>query len=310
MKLPKLPKPGDTISLIAPASPLPDQGKLPECIAAIESLGLKVKPHPTLEIRRDYLAGTPEERAKDIMTAFKDPDTTAILCLRGGFGTAHVLPLLDWDVIARSGKLFSGFSDLTALMTPMFSQSKLISLHAPTATFFAKEKEGVEASRNGLKRFLFEPWEGLSYRELCGDDFKAKVIVEGTARGRILGGNAAVFASLFGSQWIPTDEKFILFLEDIGEKPYRLDRYVTQILQSNLADRISGVALGQFTDCAPGSEDRDDADTVLTRLLKPLGVPVLAGLPIGHDYPSFPIPIGMEAVLDGKNGDLILGAGA
>lgn len=310
MKTPKLPKPGDTVSLIAPASPLPDQGKLPDCIAAIEALGLKVKPHPTLEIRRDYLAGTPEERAADIMAAFRDPETTAILCLRGGFGTAHVLPLLDWEAIARSGKLFSGFSDLTALMTPLVSQSRLISLHAPTATFFAKEKDGVEASRAGLKRFLFESWKGISYRELCGGDYEGKMISKGTARGRLLGGNAAVFASLFGSRWMPTEEPYILFLEDIGEKPYRLDRYVTQILQSSLAGKIAGVVLGQFTDCVPGSEDRDDAETVLARLLKPLGVPILAGLPIGHDYPSFPIPIGMEAVIDGSGGDLILGSGA
>lgn len=305
-QLPKLPKPGDTVSLLAPASPLPDQSKVNDCVAAIESFGFKVKRCPTLELREDYLAGTGEQRAADLMKAFQDPETTAILSLRGGFGTAHMLPLLDWEAISASGKLFSGFSDLTALMTPLLAKSNLISLHAPTSSYFIKEKDTLEAAREGLRRFLFQDWHGLSYRELCGEHFKPVTIQEGTARGRILGGNAAVFASLLGTPWVPDEGPFLLFLEDVGEKPYRIDRYVTQIAQSALVSRVSGVILGQFTDCEPGSDDRDDVMTVLSRLLKPWGVPVLAGLPIGHDYPSYPLPIGMEATLDGRAQDLIL----
>lgn len=305
IRLPGLPRPGDRVALLAPSSPLRDQADLPRCIGAIGALGFDVKPYPTLERRDGYMAGTPAERASDLGDAFRDGEISAIFSLRGGFSAAHVLPLLDWEALRSSTRLFCGFSDLTALLVPLAIRSQLASLHAPTASYFLRRRKGIATARRALQRLLFHPWEGLSYREMCGSDFQPRMITPGSARGRILGGNLSVLASLMGTPWVEgLDAPILLFLEDVDERPFRLDRYLTQILQSPLRNWVAGVLLGQFTGCAdPGGQTAAD---VMERLLTPLGVPILSGIPIGHGVPSFPLPIGAEALLDGETGDLIL----
>lgn len=303
--LPKFPKPGAQAALLAPASPLADQSDLDRCVANAEALGLQIKRYPTLTKRRDYMAGTEKERARDLMRAFTDDKIEAILCLRGGYSTCHVLPLLDWKVIKQSRKLFTGFSDLTSMLTPLAALSGLASLHAPTMGYF-KENAPRKRSMEALQAFLFGPWGSTSYRELCGKDFQPNALRKGKAQGRLIGGNASVFAALAGTPYMPKRGPFILFLEDIGEKPYKLDRYVTQLIQSGFMEQVAGVALGQFTECDPTGGDTGKAEEVIARLLAPLKIPVLAGLPIGHDEPSYPLPIGVEAELNANKGDLTL----
>lgn len=303
---PALLKPGDQVALIAPSSPFANPADLEPAVASTEALGLVVKRYPTLTLREDFMAGTPEQRARDLRKAFLDPKVKGIVCIRGGYSAGHLNPLMDWKELGATGKLFSGFSDITTILTALASQGGLVGLHAPTMGFLGRQDEPTADSREALKKFLFSPWKGTSYRELCGKYWKPRTIRRGVAEGRLLGGNAAVFAGLIGTPVIPKKGPFILFLEDIGEKPYRLDRYVTQILQSSLRDQITGVVLGQFSDCEPGGADKHDALTVLARLLTPLKIPVLAGLPIGHDRPSFPLPIGAKAKLDAGKGELVL----
>lgn len=307
MRIPAPLKPGDRVALIAPSSPLPGEADLPLCIKAAEELGLDVRPYPTTELAVDYMAGTAKQKARDIHKAFADPKVRGILCLRGGYSACHVLPLLDWKSIAADPKIFTGFSDITALLTPFATRAGLASLHAPTMSYFKKRGPLEELSFTALKRFLFEPWSGLSYRDLAGRHFVPTVLAKGTASGRLIGGNLSVFHSMIGTPYLKKKGgPYILFLEEIGEKPYALDRFLTQMIQAGFFDQVSGVVLGQFTSCDPKAPDTGTALEVIGRLLAPLRIPVLAGIPIGHSAPSFPLPIGVKAELDTKRGDLVL----
>lgn len=298
---------GDAVALIAPASPLANQEELPGVVKAVEELGLEPIPYPTLEYRMDYMAGSPKQRAADVSKAFTNKRVNGVLCLRGGYGAAHTIPLLDWKELGASRRLFAGFSDLTAILTPLLTKGGLSGLHAPTMGYFTKSDEATSSSRQALMRFLFEDPRGISYRDLCGDHFQPRTVVKGKARGTVIGGNLSVFTSLVGTSVFPKrGDGFILFLEDIHEKPYRIDRLVTQLIQCKFLPAVSGILLGQFTDCDPKAPDRDDALTVLERVLAPLKIPTLAGLPIGHDRPSYPIPIGAELEMNATKGEVRL----
>jgi muramoyltetrapeptide carboxypeptidase len=305
-RLPRPLHPGATVAVIAPASPMPNPADVPVCLAVAEQMGFRVKPYPTLDLRDDFQAGSAAQRAADVQRAFADPEVDAILSIRGGYSTQYILPLLDWRAIAASAKVFSGFSDLTALLNPMALHAGLAGLHAPTLSYFRKPNDLTSASLAAWKAFLTGEWLGVSYRSLCGSHLQPVTIRGGCARGVIVGGNAAVLAALIGTPYLPMEGPFILFLEDIGEKPYRVDRFVTQMIQSGFIDQVAGIVLGQFTDCDPG-DARDDVMTILRRQLEPLGKPVVAGFPIGHDQPSYPLPIGVMATLDADAGELTTG---
>lgn len=298
-------EPGSTIALLAPASPLANADELPAVVAAAESFGLRVRQMPSLKKRRDYTAGTGEQRASDLQRAFADPKIHGIACLRGGYGTAHVMPHLDWKLLAAAPpKPFVGYSDLTMLLNPLATHAGRIAWHGPTMNFFLRSDEPTQVSRQALTRALFEPFRPYSLRELCGPHFTPQCIVKGQAKGRLIGGNLSVFHTLLGTPWEPKGRDFILFLEEIGEKAYRLDRMLTHLIQSGFMKRVRGIALGHFTDCGPASGDQAGALAVLRDVLSPLRVPILAGLPVGHERPSFPLPIGARVELDATRGDL------
>jgi len=297
------------VGLLATASPLANAGELPKVVEAVSSFGFKVKEFPSLKRRLDYTAGTGEQRATDLTKAMTDPKLGAVFCLRGGYGSAHTLPLLDFKELAKARKIFAGYSDLTALLNPLATHGGLIGLHAPTANFYLRDDEPTQATRAAFERFLFQPIGPLSYRELAGRWFNPQTIRKGAAEGRLVGGNLSVFASLIGTPYAPKGKDFILFIEEIGEKAYRLDRMLTQVIQSGFMAKVGGVVVGHLTDCGPGNNDNDDALTVVTRVLAPLKIPVLAGFPAGHERPSFPLPIGARVRLNATAGNLdILGA--
>ncbi|CAN5344034.1 LD-carboxypeptidase [soil metagenome] len=303
---PNLLREGDTVALLCPSSPLVDQSQLPAIIRATESLGVRVKAFPTTALRDDYQAGSVKQRAADLTRAFLDPKIDGILCVRGGYSAGHMIPVIDWKKLGATKKFFSGISDLTTVMVPLMTDGNLISLHGPWMGFFLKTDPPSMRSHAALRQFMYQGWRGVSYRELCGADFVPETIVRGTARGRIIGGNLSVFTAMIGTPAIPRRGNYILFIEDVGEKAYRVDRYITQLIQSGFMNNVRGIVLGQFTDCPPATNDRDDAMTVLRRMLKPLKIPTIAGLPVGHDRPSYPLPIGEEAELNANRGDLVL----
>jgi muramoyltetrapeptide carboxypeptidase len=295
---------GDLVALLGPASPLDNTKQVDEAVKAIEAIGLKVKEYPSARARFDYLAGTDKQRSSDIRRAFADKKVKAIVCIRGGYGSSRLLSMIDWKEVAKTPKIFWGFSDITSIFGALNSKSRMVGLHAPMASYFLVKDKTNEKVRQALRQFLFEGYHGISYRELCGRDFKPKVIRRGKASGTLVGGNISLFSGLLGTPWMPKPKEGILFLEEIHEKPYKIDRYITQLINSGYFDRISGIVVGQLNDCKASPPDKDDAMTVLTRCLKPLGIPILAGLPVGHDRPSYPLPIGIEVELDAVKGDL------
>jgi muramoyltetrapeptide carboxypeptidase len=284
--------------LLATASPLNDPSQLPSVVAAAESFGLRIKQFPSLTDRLDYTAGSAKSRASDLKKAFAAASIKGIACLRGGFGSAHMLPLLDFAELAKTPKLLVGYSDLTALLNPLATASGMISLHGPTMNYFLRSDAETMVARAALEHVLFSAPEEIDYSDLCGNAFDPVTLVRGQAEGIIVGGNVSVFDALLGTPWEPKGKGLILFLEEVGERPYRIDRYVTHMIQCGFMDRVAGIVLGQFTDCEPGAPDTGSALEVLKRVLAPLKKPVLAGLPVGHGRPSFPLPIGAHAVLD------------
>ena len=313
LRTPNLLREGELVALVGPSSPLPKSADADRCATVVESLGLRVKRYPSSRQTYDYLAGTDRQRASDINRAFADKRIKGIFCIRGGYGSSRLLPAVDWKAAGRSGKPFVGFSDITSLIGGLNTAGGAVAVHAPTPSYFLKQDAPGKRSLKALRKFLFEGYEGLSYRERCGRDFKPQIARRGKAKGRLVGGNLSLFAGLCGTQWMPKPkrgEKFILFIEEIHEQPYKIDRFLTQIILSGWMDHVAGVAVGGIDDCKPKRPDRWKGPDVVKFCLKDYKFPLLLGLPIGHCRPSYPLPIGAHVELDAVKGDLrVVGSG-
>ncbi len=276
-------RPGDAVAIVAASGPFPEdryaRGK-----AVLEARGLTVREFlPSAKHR--YLAGTDAERAAGVQAAFADPEVRAVFAARGGYGAMRLLPLLDLQAIAASGKALVGFSDVTALHLALQNLGAR-SVHGPVVTRLGEEPP------HAIDR-LFALLAGEQPAHLHGD-----AIVPGTAEGRLLGGNLSVLTRLIGTPWMPSLDGCVLLLKDVGERPYRLDRMWTHLRLAGLLDRIAGLVLGDFTGC-------DDPQTGLTaqeivqEFARELGKPTLGGFPIGHGDVHLAVPLGTHVRIDG-----------
>jgi len=301
--------PGDTIGIIAPASPPPDPAKLDAGVAALERLGFRVKLARHVRERRGFLAGTDRQRAADLMGMFVDRRVNAILCVRGGYGAPRLLPLLDYGVIRRHAKIFVGYSDVTALHCALLTQAGLISFHGPMLV--------GDFARDALPPFTLNSFQQTLEQGRIGSvaagylDKTVTVLRQGRARGRLIGGNLSLLCSLIGTPWLPDFRRRILFLEDVGEQPYRFDRMLTQLLNAGLLQQVAGVAVGVNAGCEDPKakelrEYRQTVADVLRERLRPLKVPMVMGLPFGHVPLIATLPVGVMATLDGNAGKLLL----
>ncbi len=307
LRTPNLLHEGDLVALVAPASPMKKDAEADKCAAVVESLGLRVKRYPSTRQRLDYLAGTDRQRAADINNAFANDKVKAVFCMRGGYGSSRLLPLVDWKAAGKTGKPLVGFSDITSLIGAVNSIGGAMAIHAPTPSYFLKNDPAGKRSLEALRECLLEPCAGLSYRERCGRDFKPRIAQRGKATGRLVGGNLSLFAGLIGTPWMPKPrrgEDFILFIEEIHEQPYKLDRYLTQLILSGWMKNVAGVVVGGIDDCKPKRPDRWKGPDVVKFCLKDHKFPLLFGLPIGHCRPSYPLLIGADVELDAVKGDL------
>jgi muramoyltetrapeptide carboxypeptidase len=245
--------------------------------------------------RFGYLAADDVHRAADLADAWSDPDVAAVFCARGGYGSQRILDLLDWPAMARGGpKVLVGFSDVTALHQAFATRLGLSTVHGPAVSSLGS---GDEESRAHLRSMLFEPAEGITLTPT-----PARTLVPGRADGVLAGGNLALLAAESGtSTWRPATG-CIAVLEDVGETAYRLDRLLTQLLRAGWFDGVRGIALGDFTDCVSPEAVRDLA---MDRLA-PLGVPMVSGLPVGHERRNLAFPLGVPASLDADDGTLVL----
>lgn len=239
-----------------------------------------------------YLAAPDHARLADLQAAFDDADMDAVWALRGGYGTMRVLARLDLSRVAASPKAFIGFSDNTALHLALHARG-VVSYHGPNAG-----SDVTDLTEACLERVLFhaEPAGALP----VPTDRPAQVLHGGAAEGPLIGGNLALLAAMAGTPAALRTRGRILFVEDVGETAYRLDRAWTQLVLSGALDGVAGIAFGRFTDCGDGVPD------LLAELTAPLGVPVLADLPFGHEPDNWTLPMGVHARLDTAAGTVSL----
>ncbi len=304
---PKRLKPGDTIGLITPGSFIPDKA-LEKAIANVKKLGFKVKQSKHLRALRGYTAGTDAQRLEDLHSMFEDPAIDAIWCARGGYGCTRILPMIDYDLISRNPKALIGYSDITALHNALLQKCNLVSFHAPVAsstmTSYAIEQ---------FKAVLMEPQASYTIRrssknqEIKNDLYQSTTIVAGKVQGQLIGGNLSLLAAMAGTSFEIDATNKVIFMEDIEEKPYRIDRMLTQLRQSSKLSEAAGFALGIFADCVPEPEDRSLSliETVEDRL-KDLNKPTAYGLSWGHISNQATLPIGINVELDADRFTLTL----
>lgn len=302
-------RPGDTIGLVEPASASAEPFDITLVEEAVAALGLKPKRGKHVLDRFGYLAGQDRDRAADINAMFADPLVSAILAVRGGWGCARLLPYLDYDLIRANPKPLIGYSDITALHMALHAKTGLVTFHGPNGAS-AWGKKSVES----FKPLLFDAAMPTYRNPPAAEDrlvqrqWRTKIIHPGSARGRLLGGNLTVLTALVGTPYLPDFAGAILFVEDIDEAEYRIDRMLTQLGQAGLLKKLAGVVFGQCTDCT--DDDRGFGSFTLNALLDqhlaPLGIPVFQGAFIGHMPDQFTIPVGVMAEMDASAGTLAL----
>jgi muramoyltetrapeptide carboxypeptidase len=301
---------GDVVGLVAPGSPPRDPAAVNRAIAALEKLGFKPRPAHHARQRLGFLAGTDAQRASDLMEMFSDPEVKAIFCLRGGYGAGRLLQMLDYSRIKKHAKIFVGYSDITALHCALLTQAGLVSFHGPMMIDGLGGRRAPAFAQQSLLRAIMEPSPAGSIRK----NYRGKtirILKGGIAQGALIGGNLSLLCATLGTPFQPDFRDAILFFEDIGEEPYRLDRMLTHLLNAGLLQRVAGVAAAQIGSCQDDKsknrgEYRQSMADVLAERLGRLKVPVVVGLPFGHVPLNATLPVGLQATLDADRGDLII----
>ncbi len=289
---------GDLVALVTPAGPVsPDEVRDAE--AALHDLGLRTLRGRHALDRRGYLGGADVARAADLMEMFRDPEVKAILPLRGGWGCARMLPYLDYEAIRANPKIVCGYSDITALLAALYTKAGLVSYHGPVGT-----STWNSFSVGYFRRVLFD---GLPVTMPAPDRAGVDTINGGVARGRLIGGNLSVLSALVGTPYLPDTSGHLIFLEEVQEEPYRIDRMMTQLRLAGLFDRAAGVFFGNCKNCAPSDPAGSlSLAEVLRDHLRPLGLPAFYGTAIGHITDKFTLPVGGYAEMDADTGTIRL----
>ncbi|QSS99652.1 LD-carboxypeptidase [Pontibacillus sp. ALD_SL1] len=291
MLIPKRLKKGDTIGVIAPASP-PNLDNVKKAIPFFEQKGLNVKLGPNVSRTYGHLAGTDEERLKDLHDFFQDPNIDGIICAGGGYGTARIADLIDYDLIRNNPKIFWGYSDITFLHTAIRQQTGLTTFHGPMLGSDIGKETFDDQSRAMFDQ-LFSP-QTLNYDESFSP---LHMISKGEASGEIVGGNLSLLVTSIGTSFEIDTKGKLLLIEDIGEEPYRIDSFLNQLRQAGKFEDAAGVIVGDFSESDPKKEASLSLDEVLHFYFANLNKPVLSGFKIGHCLPHFAIPFGTKGTL-------------
>lgn len=286
--------PGARLAIVAPAGPF-DGEAFAKGVAWLEQRYEIIHDEDIFE-QSGYFAGSDARRLAELNRAIADPSIDAILCARGGFGTTRILPGIDRDTVAKANKLVVGFSDITALHS-LWNSAGVRSVHAPMVAALGSASEVIRDRWIAALEQTAEPIEH--------DLERLDANCESTAVGQFVGGNLAVLGALNGTPYAPELSGKILFLEDVGERPYRVDRMLTTLAQSGWFDRIVGLVLGAFTEGDPGTDGVSIDDVFRTRFAT-ADFPVLTGLSAGHITENEPLVFGAEVRIEGTR--LTLGA--
>lgn len=307
--LPKHLSEGDTIGIVSPSSAIFETEPYEIAIETFEAMGLKVKLGEFVNNRYGHLAGTDEERAGELTAMFKDPEVDAIIALRGGSGAARILDKIDYDVIAQNPKIFIGYSDITALHMAIYAKTKLVTFHGPLAV-----STWNRFSYSIFKNILFDREAVLLENpKSTGDNLvqvnnRIRTIRPGKASGILLGGNLSVLTGIMGSEYMPLLwENKILYLEDVGEQIYAVDRMMSQLKLGGVLEKISGFVFGKCSDCKPGGGFGSlTLEEVIDHYIKPLNIPAYSGAMIGHISDNSTIPNGIGAEINADEGTIQL----
>lgn len=289
---------GDLVAVAAPAGPV-DEGRLDRGVAELRSLGFEVRVADGVLDRAGFTAGTASNRLEQLHRLFADDSVRAIACARGGAGTIHLLPRLDRALVRSHPKVVLGYSDVTALHLAL-DRFGLPSLHGPMVAW------ELAAGESGYDRASL--WHGLTGE---GDPWSSRPgelagLRDGEAEGILRGGCLSLLAASVGTPWAlaTASEPTILFVEDVDERPYRIDRMLRQLVVAGALEGVAGVVLGPMSGCAPGPGDGYTLEDVVLEALASLDVPVAAGLSSGHAAsPSVTLPLGVRASLSCRDGE-------
>jgi muramoyltetrapeptide carboxypeptidase len=279
---------GDMIAVVAPAGAV-EAVVVTAGVRFLEDLGYRVLVGPSVFSRDGYLAGSDAERVADLERMFQHPDVRAIICARGGYGTGRLLPLLNLNTVRAGPKIFVGYSDVTFLLNHFVQRAGLVTFHGPMVTNLAQWPDGT-------RRLL----------DLLGGDRSAwkmaaaEIIQPGTAEGVLAGGCLSVVVALLGTPYDIDTTGRLLFLEDVNEKPYRIDRMLTQLKQAGKLDGVAGVVFGEMTGCVADPQEAVTVRDVIREAFAEARYPVSMGLPSGHGSGGVTLPLGVRARLAGE----------
>lgn len=300
---------GKRIALVAPAGPVLERDDLTRAQELCSALGYQPILGKSAYHRHGYLAGTDDERLADLNQAIRDPSIDAIWCIRGGYGSLRLLDRVDYDAMARRPKPLIGFSDLTTVLNAVTHLTGVATFHGPVA------RASMPAfSRSHFERVLvcaeppgrlgrIPPPSGV----LAPQENRIVTLCPGVAEGPLIGGNLTLLQCLIGSPYFPALAGAILFLEDVGEDLYRVDRMFAHLRLIGALRHLAGVVVGRFTHLKRyGGDGALGFDEVLANYLQPIGIPVAYGFPVGHIDEQWTLPLGVRARLDADAGELDL----
>ncbi|MEO8200556.1 MAG: LD-carboxypeptidase [Gemmatimonadota bacterium] len=304
---------GARIALVAPAGPLLERDDLTRGAELCRALGFEPVLAPNAGNRYGYLAGSDEQRLDDLNTAVRDSAIDGIWCLRGGYGITRILSGVDFAALERRPKAVIGFSDITALINAIAHRSGVVAFHGPMS-----RKGLTPFSRSHFERILTSPLKAGTLGRpaqpegvLVSEVNRIVTLAPGKVEGRLYGGNLTLLQALIGTEFLPLLDGAILFLEDVGEDLYSVDRMLAHLRMAGVLGRVKGVMVGQFTDMKRNTSDGAlGFDEVLATYFLPLRIPVAYGLPIGHVDDQWTLPLGVEASFDATTGEVQILEGA
>ena len=310
-------RPDDTVGLITPSSNVADPAQIELAVRAVRYLGLNPRLGRNTNRRRGYLAGSVQERLDDLHAMFRDPDVRGIWCIRGGYGAPQLLDQIDYALIRANPKVFLGYSDITALHLAFFRFAGLVTFHGPVLIFHGGVAHlSSSYTLANLQRVLFHPAPiGRLTIPAAPDPLTAQHRVQtihpGRAYGRLMGGNLSLIAALMGTPYEMEARNAIVFLEEVGEAPYRLDRMLTQLRLAGKLASAAGIVFGECTDCGvseckPDFESTLSITEVLDGIISQARVPAFSGLTIGHTAEQLTLPVGVPAILNADRGELVI----
>lgn len=292
---------GDTIGVISPASSPDDLSRIDRGVNYFEKLGYQVEVGKNVGKYSGYLAGSDEERLEDLHDMFSNKKVKAVICVRGGYGSPRLLNKINYRLIKKNPKIFIGYSDITALQLAFFRKANLITFGGPMlAVDFHSEV-------NPYTEEIF--WRTITSTKKIGkvrlpENETLFPIRDGKAEGEIIGGNLSLVLALLGTPYFPKIKNKILFLEDVDEAPYKVDRYLNQLLDAGVFDKISGLILGEFTDCEEKDATKKSLtlEEVLHNYLGALNLPIIKNFPHGHRKANYTIPFGINTKMNTEKG--------